>query len=77
MVPHFNQQENVTKHPRILSINETSQRIGLSRSSLYILMKAGDFPEKVQITQARIGFLEHEISEWINERASNRPIINQ
>lgn len=63
------------KSPRILSIKETSERVGLSRSSLYLLMKSGDFPEKVQITQARIGFLEHEISEWINERALRRPSL--
>ncbi|WP_370870384.1 helix-turn-helix transcriptional regulator [Hydrogenophaga sp.] len=58
------------KATRILRRPEVLQRVGLSRTAVYNLQKAGAFPAHVLITPRCAGWLEAEIDEWIESRRS-------
>lgn len=44
----------------------------LSRSRIYALMAAGDFPKPVQLGTMSVAWLEAEIHEWIASRIADR-----
>ena len=46
-------------------------RTGLSHTTLYARMAEGKFPRSVRLGSPHIvGWLAHEVDEWINERVS-------
>ncbi|MGZ4808574.1 MAG: helix-turn-helix transcriptional regulator [Thermoanaerobaculia bacterium] len=54
-------------------MREAVDRTGLSRSSIYGRIKAGEFPAPVSLGEGRaVGFIEREVSEWIETLASQR-----
>jgi prophage regulatory protein len=58
---------------RILRLPEVVKRTGLSRSSVYGRIRAGEFPAPVHLGAGRaIGFLEREIHGWIDSLAERR-----
>lgn len=58
------------KQPRIVRMKEVIQRTGLSRSTLYLRMKSGDFPQSFSLgTPNAIGWLESDIDGWIEKIA--------
>ena len=54
--------------PLVISIIQVSQITTLSRSTIYRMIKKGDFPKAIRLTQNRNGFLREEIYEWVNGR---------
>lgn len=56
------------KFMQLLTVNETSKLTTLSRSTIYRMVKRGDFPELKNISQCRSGFLVKDIYEWIQNR---------
>ena len=56
----------------ILRRNQVIQRTGISTSSIYNFIAAGTFPEPIQLGSRSVGWLEHEIDEWISERIEKR-----
>jgi prophage regulatory protein len=57
---------------RILRIEAASEKVGLPKSSIYELMRAGRFPKAVPLSERRTGFVEKEIDEWIAARVAER-----
>ena len=53
---------------RILRTAEVVERIGLSRSTLWRLERASDFPERVHLGVNSVGWLETDIDSWLNNR---------
>ncbi len=53
------------------------QRTGLSDTTIWRLEKAGEFPARIQITEAgAVGWYEDEVDRWVHERvrgAGKRP----
>ena len=49
---------------------------GLSKSTLWRLMKAGQFPQKVQLGPRAVGWRAEEIIRWCEQRgeAKNEPV---
>ncbi|WP_260858804.1 helix-turn-helix transcriptional regulator [Paraburkholderia sp. BCC1885] len=64
-------------HARILRVKDLVKRIGISRASLYVLMKDPTFVRKIQLTARTVGFLESEVNEWIEARAAARNIAKE
>ncbi len=65
----------VSNPPILLRKEEVMRRIGLRPTQLRKLMKAGDFPQSVQIVPGRgraVGWLESEVSDWIARRVASR-----
>ena len=49
----------------ILRLPQVIHRTGLSRSSIYLRMTNGEFPESVSLGGRAVGWLESEVDEWI------------
>ena len=54
-----------------LSIKEVSELLGISVSTINRLIKRGDFPQKIKISQKRMIFMKREIDEWIKSKKNN------
>jgi prophage regulatory protein len=59
-----------TGHERILRLPEVIERVGLKKSSIYCLVTSGQFPKQIKIGARSSGWLESDISQWINEKIS-------
>ncbi len=55
---------------RFLRIKDVIATTGLSRTSIYRLIGAGDFPKPVQLTARSVGWWEADVSRWLEERLS-------
>jgi prophage regulatory protein len=53
----------------VLRLPAVKRCTGLSRSSIYARVAAGDFPPQIRLGPRAVGWLEHEIQDWIAERA--------
>lgn len=54
---------------RILRVKEVVERTGLSRSTVYTLMKSDPtFPKKVQLSTRTTGIIEQQLDAWIASR---------
>lgn len=57
---------------RILRLPQVQKRLGISRSGIYERMKNGGFPKPINLGGRSVGWLEHEISEWLEQRIVER-----
>ena len=53
-----------TKH-RFIRISEVKSTTGLSRSHIYDLISKGAFPRQYKLGERASGWLESEVSDWI------------
>ncbi len=58
----------------ILRIAAVRARVGLSQSKVYELMASGKFPRPVQLSVRCVGWPQHEIEDWLQERIAERAI---
>jgi predicted DNA-binding transcriptional regulator AlpA len=54
--------------PRFLRFNDVTRRVGLSRSSLWRMERAGRFPQRHQLSANSVGWWEPDIDEWLANR---------
>ena len=54
----------------ILRLPPVKAITGLSRSTIYLRMSEGTFPEKISLGSHAVGWLETEIQDWLDERIS-------
>lgn len=52
----------------LLSSKEVQKRTGLSSVTIWRQERAGGFPERVNITPSRVGWIEAEVDKWIASR---------
>lgn len=57
---------------RLIRRPEVLSRVGLSSSTLYEMIAAGDFPAPIPIGRQAVGFLESEVEAWIKNRIEQR-----
>lgn len=57
----------------ILRLPQVQRITGLSRSSIYALQGARQFPHSIQLSPRAVGWLESEIRSWLLSRAGKRP----
>lgn len=56
-----------------LPIEEVGRRIGVSRRTIYNLIKnSAEFPKPVEISDRRVGFVESEIAAWQRRKIEAR-----
>ena len=53
---------------RLLRLSEVEARCGLSRSSLYRMMRNGAFPEPLQVGPRAVRWVETEVTAWLESR---------
>jgi prophage regulatory protein len=54
--------------PRLLGVHAVLDLLSLSRATLYSMVKAGQFPKPVQVTENRVAWREREVRDWIESR---------
>jgi prophage regulatory protein len=59
---------NVSTSDRIIKIREVITMTGLSRSSIYLLIKKGTFPAQVKLSTRSSGWFWSEINSWVMSR---------
>ena len=65
-----------TENQRLIRRKEVQTKTGLCTSSIYALMKNGDFPQSLQISIRRVAWIESEVDQWISDRiASHKATI--
>jgi prophage regulatory protein len=52
----------------ILRRRAVSLKTGLPDTSLYELVASGQFPKPITLSKRRVGWLLHEIEDWLRER---------
>lgn len=56
------------REERIIRLAEVKHRTGLSRSTIYALLKAGQFPSQIPLGARSVGWSETAISAWVAAR---------
>ncbi len=56
---------------RFLRLNQVKEITGLSRSSLYQMMRNGLFPSSITIGSRAIAWTDESIQAWIESRISS------
>ena len=56
---------------RLIRRKEVQTKTGLGASSIYAMMKQGDFPKPITLSERRVAWIESEIDQWITERIAN------
>lgn len=60
--------EKQQSHPdsiNILRLRDVRSCTGLSRSTIYLRIKQGSFPNPVSLGDRAVGWLEHEVQAWV------------
>jgi prophage regulatory protein len=59
---------------RVLRAREVCHLVGLSRPTLWRLVRRNEFPKPFSLSSsAAVGWAEREVNDWIAERAARRP----
>jgi prophage regulatory protein len=53
---------------KILKATEVALMTNLSRVTIWRLENKGKFPQRIKISTKRVGWLEHEVTKWIEKR---------
>ena len=57
---------------RLLKLTEVCKQTGFSKSSVYRLMKNGDFPTPIKVGDRSNRWLDEEIKGYISEKIAQR-----
>jgi prophage regulatory protein len=63
------------KRQKISRLPDVIGQTGLSRSTLYELIRRGDFPRQIRLGPRAVGWVDSDIDDWIRRRIeiSNPP----
>lgn len=53
---------------RLIRRKEVQAKTGLGASSIYALMKTGEFPQCLNLSERRVAWIESEVDQWIAQR---------
>ena len=52
----------------ILRLKDVKNKTGLARSTIYLCISQGTFPKQISLGDRAVGWIEHEIEEWISNQ---------
>jgi prophage regulatory protein len=52
----------------LIKIREVLRQTTLSRSQMYLLIAAGQFPKQIKLSEKSVGWIQAEITAWIQGR---------
>jgi prophage regulatory protein len=55
---------------KILRVRDVCAHTGLSRTTMYRLVRHGEFPQPIRLTVRTKGWLADEVDAWIAERVT-------
>ena len=53
---------------KLIRLPEVLSRLGISKSQLYRMVKAGEFPESIQIGRNAVAWPASQVDDWIRNR---------
>ena len=53
---------------KILRLNDVKAKTGLSRSTIYLRMAEGKFPQQISLGSRAVGWINSEVIDWIEHR---------
>ena len=56
-----------------LRMKQVETKTGLSRATICRRVRAGNFPQPVDLGNGLLGFFENEVDEWLEERPRVTP----
>jgi prophage regulatory protein len=64
---------------RLIRLPEVQSRTGLSRSSVYLQVTNGQFPQPRKLGDRAVAWVESEVTEWVEGRpkARSSTTVNQ
>ena len=55
---------------KIIRISDVKAKTGLSRSTIYLRMAEGKFPQQISLGSMAVGGINSEVIDWIEHRIS-------
>ncbi len=53
---------------KILRLRAVIEMTGLSRSAIYALVAAGEFPQQILLSRRSVGWVDAEVRDWVVQR---------
>jgi prophage regulatory protein len=53
---------------KIIRLPAVKDQTGLSRSSIYLRMSKGEFPQSISLGDRAVGWLEADIEQWLEDK---------
>jgi len=53
---------------RILRLPAVKERVGLSRSTVYLKISKGEFPRPISLGDRAVGWLDEDINSWLSKK---------
>ena len=69
-------KEQQNENLRLIRRKEVQNKTGLGASSIYAMMKNGEFPQCLNLSERRVAWIESDIDKWIAERVANHRATN-
>lgn len=60
---------------RLLKVNEVIETVQISRSRIYRMIAAGDFPAPVKIGPKSIRFRDSDVDEWLESLSTHSDLV--
>jgi prophage regulatory protein len=60
---------------KCIPIVEVCRQTSLGKSCIYEKIKSGEFPKPRQLTAGRVGWIQDEVSTWVDSRPVADPSI--
>jgi prophage regulatory protein len=54
--------------PSLSRLPEVIKRTAMFRATIYSMMAQGKFPRSIELGPRAVAWLDHEVTEWINDR---------
>lgn len=70
----MNASKNQQTEPRLIRRKDVQAKTGLGASSIYAMMKNGQFPLCLNLSKRRVAWIESEIDQWIANRIAQHKV---
>ena len=56
---------------KILRLPQVKERVGLSRSTIYLRISKGEFPAPISLGGRAVGWLESDVNQWLVQKVES------
>lgn len=58
----------------IKRLSEVINITGLSKTTIYRMINAGEFPQSINLTARSVGWRSNDVQDWLASRTENAPV---
>ncbi|MCU4389899.1 AlpA family transcriptional regulator [Acinetobacter courvalinii] len=69
--------KNNQVEPRLIRRKEVQTKTGLGASSIYAMMKSGESPQCLNLSERRVAWIESDINQWIANRIAEHKAVQE